>query len=1653
MKKYLVFLLLTVAFQGFAQTNLITGINISLPANPDANTANWGSGISLFTITANSKAANGRVDGHVTESKILVTIKKGGAKVCGSFTANSAPASNFNTLTKVWSGSNAVSLLGQGCVLPAGEYELTVQFFGNGAAGIAPLSEEKIKPFSIRAKEQLSYQPPQAISPANGAVLSEIDIKKPLTLRWTPVVPRPQEPVTYQLKVWQLMQGQTSAQAMRVNQPIITKDVDNMTQAVVNNIIDGPCKPPYLCDFIWNVQALNREGKPIGGNDGNSSPNTFSVNNNKLKTTPATDPGDSSVTGTGNPPPAVVDSGTAVIGDSIRAGLNGEFIVIITDVAIETDGSLTGKGKVRIPWLKTYVAVEFKKIRIDTTRRLTLGGIVTTESGSAASSYIDYPKAWALSLLSGPGVANAVDYSMNVTNNIVDNLVGWVNNVAPGSQPLINYDDTIPTPAIPNNSLKMPFGLVFKNANDLLVITEMIFKPNESKINFLAQKLFTKGVTDYKLGFAGKYFKIHPHRIEFANGRVELVEDIDVPNLVSDPKMKFTFKKGAPAAGCYIEWDSTGVKDIGLGLDVKFTRDWLLPVPTASDSVKATISGNGTSLQNILLTGSLSNCEIVGTNGIKILADSIALDLSDTRNPASMYFPANYTSDTTAQGKLLWQGLYIKTLGLTLPDTWKTGANPTQITAANTIIDDYGVTMKVKAINIITFPMGRVSDMSASLDTLNLSILKGSLTDGNAKGKLVLPISRDTITNTLKYTATFAQVGGANNFQIAIVPTGPIDADILKGKMTLSPTSNITASLSDSLKSMSINLNGKFNWGDKDLAVTDTATATGAAPIRKKGIKGIKMEMDFENMKLDYTNNSAANTNTLSFNPGSWSFASPQKRLANFPVTIKKVYYKSLTTVAAGNNVKELVRGALMIDIVANLTDDIGGSTTVGAAFAIQINTSAKKFLPKFKGVFIEDISVYADMPAVKIDGKLKMYDNDSTYGDGFMANLGVKFTAVSLQANALVQFGNTVYNNNNQYYRYWRAEADAKFKPGIPFLTGIGFYGFGGGAFYNMEGTPVQKAAPEVGFRYSFKPQKSSLGFVAMAIIGTMPKVETFNSDVKLIAQFNANTGGLTQIGFTGDFWMAAKLEERNTAKLLGGVAIDYTFPTKIFSLSGLLQIKAAPAIETLPNTPLAINLRIDGYNNKWYFKCGVPNNPNTVKVLNVFNLYSYFMFGNDLGNDVPNGFTPGFVSEYNSTFPGNPIINSSVGGTNLTTTGAGIALGVGIKIEKPLSTSLPSGLIRNWDFNFLLKAGAELNAALLEYNGACGGFNPVGIRGYRASGSVGFYAHMTGALKGTVKDGLSFYGANKDKSYSIIDIKGGGWLIGAFPNPEYFQGAIDGEVGLFDDLVDINFHKDFTYGTTDCGAMTPTAGVAIVEKDTTQSFKNNLIKYVTPATHYNFPKTETINVKYTLVPNQVFDVAEYQSDGSIKTRTFKLVVTRTLEVKNTNGAWVIQNTNVKANNIGEYQYYIKPPITSVPANQPMMQSGAIAAAAVSGATPMTGVGGVTPMTVANRLPAFHTNSGNSMMAANGIFHVNNIISPVPPPPAPNYPNPALSPVNGLVADKDYRFKVTATLQELTGNNWTTAITKVGSIPVIQTITKLFRTGGLTQLVQDNNL
>jgi len=1479
------------------------------------------------------------------------------------------------------------------------------------------------------------------ISPADESILES---NQPILFSWMFPSVKPDMEINYSLKVVEILGAQSPSEAIKRNPAWFEKN------DIKTTILQYPVSAKKIeADkrYAWTILPVHREGKTVGENANKSEVFSFDVDvqNGITKSLTIPDTTDSTLTSGG--------TGTVAVGDTIKAGLNGEFKVIVFQVTTESDSSLTGKGKTYVKWLMTNVAVEFKKIRVDTTKRLTSGGIVSTQSGSTGTSWTTYPLAWALSLTSGPGGAYVVDHTMTWSNNLVENVVDWTVNSVTG-YPIMHYQSNIIPPPIPDNSLKMPFGLQFNNGNQKLVITEMIFKPNESKINFLAQEQFTKGGTVYKLGFVGKYFKMHPARIEFANGRVELAQDFTIPNTSSAPKMKFNFKKGTANSGCYVEWDSTGVKDIGLALEVKFTRDWLLPTTAPlTDSVKATITGNGTSMHDILLTGSLTGCEIVGTNGIKIAATPMSLDLSDIRNPVDMYFPNNYPNDST----VTWKGFYVKSFDVTLPDTWKTGTNltPPVVSANNFIIDDFGLTTKIKAVNIFNLQSGRVADLSASLDTVEVSIISNSLVSGSANGVLVLPISEVTTQNSLKYSATFAQVSSSNSFQIAITPLGPIDADILKGKLTLKPTSNISALVSPTSKTLSINLNGTFKWDNPDLSAASINAGT-SGPTRAAGIKGVKMEMAFENLGLTYSNSTT--TNTLAFNPGTWSFASPPKWLSNFPVSITKVYYKSLTKASLPSPNMELLRGALMIDIVANLTENIGGTTTVGAAFAVEFNKSTIKFAPKFKGVFIDSLSVHADLPAVKIDGYLKLFEDDPKYGSGFNAGLDVTFTAVSLQANALVQFGNTAYQNNNQYYRYWRVEADVILPVGIPFLTGVGFYGFGGGAYYNMEAI-LKTGTTNVTNAYTFEPRKGYKGLKVSATIGTMPKVETFNADVSLSAQFN-NNNGLDLIYFEGDFWLATKLAERANSKIYGGVVVSYTFPTKVFYMGADLNINVTEngtnVISTPPSQPVQFTMKIDGRNNKWYFKFGEPLLPNTVNIF-TFSLYSYLMFGNDI--PAPTGFTPRFQQKYFEAIGGYPTPSGAIGGVgSATSTGKGIATGVGIEFDKTFNRNIHKGLCRKWSIEAQLKVGAELNLAFMDYpNSPCPGIN-----GYRASGNVGLYFDLSSRIRGVCYRCTSAPLNYSDVDYALFTIKIGAWLTGEFPNPVYLYGSVAGTINAMNDLISMPFNESFTYGTS-CDGGAADIATGGVQEDKAADLLNKMIQHVTPASRYDFPINSTVNVKYALVPNQVFDVAENQSDGSIKNRTFKMVITKSLEVQNPNGTWTAKTLLSKVSNVGEWQYYVKAPISTV-VGQASGQTANLIASPIHSNTANTNTPALMQpslqhATLTPSTTAINANNGNALFSAgssNFAIAFTHLPYPIPPPPVPNYPNPIPNPVNNLVSDMEYRFIVTAELKEgITSGNtiiWSTAMTGTNNpAPVKETKTVLFRTG--TQpLVQASN-
>ncbi len=265
-KLKLLLLLCLAGMAAFAQPGQLKIASFQVKNILPAKTEDWNAIPAALILTAQKNPGV-----QLKEIKLVIQIRGNGAVICGNTISTATTMSSFDV--KTFTTNELTGMLTNCPTLKEGNYQLCVQFFSDRIA----ISNELCKEFRVETAKAEDYAPPTLITPENGKAFTEAELSRPVTFRWTPLVPKPKETVTYRLRVWQLMQGQNGTAAMRSNQPIVTKDVDNITQAVVTGIYTGPCKPPYLCDFTWAVQAIGKNGKPMGRNEGNSEPWSFKV--------------------------------------------------------------------------------------------------------------------------------------------------------------------------------------------------------------------------------------------------------------------------------------------------------------------------------------------------------------------------------------------------------------------------------------------------------------------------------------------------------------------------------------------------------------------------------------------------------------------------------------------------------------------------------------------------------------------------------------------------------------------------------------------------------------------------------------------------------------------------------------------------------------------------------------------------------------------------------------------------------------------------------------------------------------------------------------------------------------------------------------------------------------------------------------------------------------------------------------------------------------------------------------------------------------------------------------------------------------------------------------------------------------------------------
>lgn len=1638
MKKLITIVLFLMSVQIYGQTYSITAISISSPANLDANTANWGTGTSSITILATTPLVAGKIDGRVTECKLLLQIKKGGVKVCGSYLSSTAPAANFNTATKIWSGSSAVALLGQNCVLAPGDYEICAQFFGAGSVGPTAISEEKCKSFTIRSTVPTNYQRPQNISPANETVFNETVLLKPHTFRWTKVVPEYASPITYRVKAWQITPGQNPSQAISQNTPLLNSAVVNAIQLTVPKFMAEPCTYPMQCSFVWTVQALSAAGLPIGDNNGTSEMTIFSTEKRNL-----TNPSDPSTTTSAGC--SSVSTKLFVSGDVI--GLSNDFVMRFTATPTGTNDSLSGEGAVYVKWLG-LLKVQFNGIKINASDKLCAGIIYTVTDSNQV-----YPTQFAINTMGHTSLGSWTDAKVqNVCASIkANNASGKQVQAANMVDSILNF-----TP------LKMPIG--YFKANDTTTeigFTEMMFTPNHAEFELIAS-LPTKEIFKTAYNNGTKVIALQGKGIEFTksgltgiNGSIKILDSISFLLASGGEYLKLTFNKetnGHLGNGIVFSATNNEFWKYNLDLDIELPKAWLVPVDHAKSNVSMNFQMAISQWDDFILEGNLPACIIPQSNGVGIEASLITFDHSSISNVSGMVFPAGYGGNTNN----FFSGFYLKNFKLTLPDQLRSYADTSkkvQVIAENLIIDEYGLSGKIVANNVLTYPKANIGNLGASIDTVKVSFANSVLTEAVMLGKITLPLSStDNISNAINYSAMFSGGLSTNGLEdnstivFALKPQGDIKSKFLgDGSLQINQTSSLNLTLSKTSANgreiaLAVNLNGKLYY-----PMGNIIDPGSTIPL------DLDLSCNFENLGLSYTKNATEN---FTLNTGHWSFASPQKKLAGFAFTITDVKPK-INPIGTGTQAAYLFSGGVEFVAKINIGSEnskigISGDTKIALTGAIEsakytapsssgsttgiqnlnILTSQSQVLanknstspsviassvssdwgflthlkPIYLGVTVESIHIDAHMPALTIKGSVEFYKHDPVYGNGFKGELEAKFTTIEMRIQAGAIFGNTKYipGNVGNGYKYWMVQAQANLPPpGIVFLTGVAFRGFGAGVYSRMRMTPPATFDPTAanGSTFGgaiFTPCDTiSMGFKVKAIIATTPKEETFNGSVALSAEFNSN-GGMNFIEIDGLFNCGAKIGHESEAFANGNIIVKYDFPAKIFDMTSQLIINKNPL--STDATGIQTKFHIDGLQNKWFFMSGTPTLPNKIYLFGV-GINSYLMFGNDI--EIPQGFMQetkdGFASIGHYPLPN---FNDNATGEGQYQSAKGFAFGLGINYNKSDSYNLADWQLCNscthryLTISYGVSAGVELDASLLQYAG-CTGFGS----GWRIKASLAMYA-----------------GASIDYSYNLPIFQTGSGLLAKvdgsayatveFPNPTFFKGELNGDFSIAD--YSVPFHKSFLNGSQCAGtpvAVDPGINQNVYnQENVTDSLSYSLIKEILDPSNNSsvVSRTTKFSVLLNYPFNEAFDLQEQQSSGQMKVRTFRVLYSTKLTQdsannnSNTGGIVTLKNATINKANSG---------VNLTAGNNSNISS--------SIASPLNLIDG-----------------GFDAMGAK-LFRLGALVNS----------NPATVAANALKMNTSYKFEIKAALQEKINNSWQAVNHKNSNSAIKETKSIYFKT------------
>lgn len=606
--------------------------------------------------------------------------------------------------------------------IPDGEYQFCVDVRqGTPEAGGGALLAQDCASFSITAP-----QPPSLVAPADN---DSIAIPYP-TFVWTPVSLGANAQVNYHVRIAPVLPGQSPLEALN-NVPQLEADV-------TTSLLRYPQDALPLDDsvqYVWQVQALDALGQPVGERQGKSEAWTF-VRRSSLGPIALADSG------------AVPDAEPAV-GHFRWAGLEVK-VLSLQDSSRE---NYTGVGRIRVIPNVFEPSFEFRHVRLenDGSRvRTAPRHLIDLPTGTAGLEWVvkELPPNFFIDVRQLVLVADSGAPQYAGINGLASLFVGFglVDSLIDAGPLALKYNETCEDQTAAEAALGPP---VCNSAFD--------WDSDENEEALTQAGYLYADLLSRSLVFGFKRLGIAS---DGPRGTLRLARDFS-SGVFGVENAKLTLK--ADSTVLVLQGDA-GMVDLagsfrfppGIGLmrdkpDTTWKDDKKTEVRAIDSTVTVGFSHGRIDTHGDLFVQTTGiPFSRVGQTGMGIQSGSAWLDLSSTMSRG------HYDQS--------WRGLFIDSVRLFLPRRWHTAEQPpaeadrpgnVQVAGFGVAIDERGLSGEIVGRQLDRLGPISFGGFSGRLDSLRLVFSDGTLAEGYVKGRLRTPF----IESDIKYAVGIGPAG------------------------------------------------------------------------------------------------------------------------------------------------------------------------------------------------------------------------------------------------------------------------------------------------------------------------------------------------------------------------------------------------------------------------------------------------------------------------------------------------------------------------------------------------------------------------------------------------------------------------------------------------------------------------------------------------------------------------------------------------------------------------------------------------------------------------------------------------------------------------------------------------------------------------------